>query len=49
MSGQRQRNHEPELSVIVPTFRLRKSIGLTLRSLEEQTLSPDKYEVGLRR
>lgn len=36
---------KPELSVIVPVFRLRNRIHLMLRSLEAQTLGSDKFEV----
>src|SRR5882757_374883 len=35
----------PEISVVLPTFQLRDRIGVTLRSLEEQTLNPDKFEL----
>lgn len=45
MNPQRQGTFKPELSVVIPTFRLRKSIEITLRSLEAQTLDRDKFDV----
>jgi glycosyltransferase involved in cell wall biosynthesis len=35
----------PYLTVVVPTFQLRSRIGVTLRSLEVQTLDPSKFEI----
>jgi validoxylamine A glucosyltransferase len=38
-------NGAPELSVIVPTYNRSDLLSYTLRSLAEQTLEPDKFEV----